>query len=201
MENNNQAIEEEKSIAFSGVQPSGNLHIGNYLGAIKNWLKIQEKYSSIFCVVDLHAITVQQDPKELQKKTIEIAKIYLASEIDPKSSTIFVQSHIPQHTELMWLLNTIVTIPELQKMTQFKDKSNSHLKLSGVKAGLMNYPVLQAADILLYNTDIVPVGEDQLQHIELTRLIARRFNDKFGETFKLPNSKNANSKYANYGTG
>jgi tryptophanyl-tRNA synthetase len=169
---------------FSGIQPSGNLHLGNYLGAIKNWVSLQEKYESIFCVVDLHAITVPQDSKELRQKTIEVAKTYLAAGIDPEKSTIFVQSHIPEHTELAWILNTITKIAELERMTQFKDKSKQNNQ--NINAGLINYPVLMAADILLYDTNVVPVGEDQLQHVELTRTLARRFNDKFSETFVVP---------------
>lgn len=168
---------------FSGIQPSGNLHIGNYLGAIKNWVKLQDQYDSIFCVVDMHAITVPQDPEALRKKTIEVAKIYLAAGIDPKKCSIFVQSHVSEHAELMWLLNTIVKISELERMTQFKDKSAAK---SSIDAGLINYPVLMAADILLYDTNLVPVGKDQKQHIELTRTLAKRFNNKFGETFVIP---------------
>lgn len=168
---------------FSGIQPSGNLHLGNYLGAIRNWVKLQGEYDSIFCVVDLHAITIPQDPEALREKTIEVAKIYLAAGIDPAKCSIFVQSHIQEHTELMWILNTITKIAELERMTQFKDKATNK---SGVDAGLMNYPVLMAADILLYDTNIVPVGEDQLQHIEITRTLANRFNKRFGETFILP---------------
>ncbi|MEA1926022.1 MAG: tryptophan--tRNA ligase [Patescibacteria group bacterium] len=174
---------------FSGIQPSGNLHLGNYLGAIRNWVTLQEEFNSIFCVVDLHAITAPQDPKQLKEKIIEVAKIYLSAGIDPKNSVIFVQSQIPQHTELMWILNTITKTGELYKMTQFKDKSGtSETKenLLSVDAGLLNYPILMAADILLYDTHLVPVGEDQLQHIELTRTLARRFNDRFGETFIVP---------------
>lgn len=170
---------------FSGIQPSGNLHLGNYLGAIKNWVKLQDEFASIFCVVDLHAITVPQDPEALKKKTLEIAKIYLASGIDPKKSAIFIQSHIPEHSELAWILNTIAKMPELEKMTQFKDKSQKEGKESA-SVGLFDYPVLMAADILLYNTEVVPVGEDQLQHIEITRTLANRFNKKFGETFIIP---------------
>lgn len=170
---------------FSGVQPSGNLHIGNYLGAIKNWVELQDKYESIFCVVDMHAITVPQDPETLRKKTIEIAKIYLAAGIDPKKSTIFVQSQVAEHAELGWVLNTIAKMSELDKMTQFKDKSQKGgRESSGV--GLYDYPVLMAADILLYDTEIVPVGEDQKQHVELARDLAKRFNNKFGETFIVP---------------
>ncbi len=180
-----------KKIFFSGVQPSGNLHLGNYLGAIKNWVDIQEEYQAICCVVNLHAITVPQDPEELNKKTIEVAKIYIAGGLDPDKVTIFRQSDIPQHTELMWLLNTITRTGELFKMTQFKDKSGIQEKGANEKisvgAGLLNYPILMAADILLYNANLVPVGEDQTQHIEITRTLARRFNKKFGEIFTIPN--------------
>ncbi len=180
-----------KNTFFSGVQPSGNLHLGNYLGAIKNWADIQEEYNAICCVVNLHAITVPQNPKELNKKTIEVAKLYIASGLDPEKVTIFRQSDIPQHAELMWLLNTITKTGELFKMTQFKDKSGiqtseNNEKIS-VGAGLLNYPILMAADILLYNADVVPVGEDQTQHIEITRTLARRFNKKFAEIFTIPN--------------
>ncbi|MDD2753348.1 MAG: tryptophan--tRNA ligase [Candidatus Portnoybacteria bacterium] len=169
---------------FSGVQPSGVLHIGNYLGAIKNWVNLQNDHQCIFCVVDLHAITVSQDPKELLKKTVEVAKIYLAAGIDPKKSTIFVQSHVKEHAELAWILNTITKIPELERMTQFKDKAKDGKKEASM--GLFDYPVLMAADILLYKTVGVPVGEDQVQHIELTRDLAQRFNNKFGEIFTVP---------------
>ncbi|MFA5871807.1 MAG: tryptophan--tRNA ligase [Parcubacteria group bacterium] len=169
---------------FSGIQPSGNLHLGNYLGAIQNWVSLQKKYESIFCVVDLHAITVPQDPKELRKKTIEVAKTYLAAGIDPEKSTIFVQSHVPEHAELGWILNTITKVSELERMTQYKDKSKQHYQ--NINMGLFAYPTLMAADILLYDTDVVPVGEDQLQHIEISRTLARRFNQRFGETFVVP---------------
>lgn len=174
-----------KKRIFSGVQPSGELHIGNYLGAIKNWVKLQDDFESIFCIVDLHAITVPQDPEELRRKTLEIAKIYLAAGIDPKKSTIFVQSHVKEHTELAWILNTITGISELEKMTQFKDKSKKE-GVESARVGLFDYPVLMAADILLYNTEVVPVGEDQTQHIELARTLARRFNKRFGDTFFVP---------------
>lgn len=174
-----------KKRIFSGVQPSGNLHIGNYLGAIKNWVELQEKYESIFCVVDMHAITVPQDPETLREKTIEIAKIYLAAGIDPKKSMIFVQSQVSEHAELMWILNTIAKMSELDKMTQFKDKSQKDGRESA-GVGLYDYPVLMAADILLYDTQVVPVGEDQKQHVELARDFAKRFNQKFGETFIVP---------------
>lgn len=170
---------------FSGIQPSGNLHLGNYLGAIQNWVKLQDDYEAMFCVVDLHAITAPQDPVELKRKTLEIAKIYLAAGINPEKSTLFVQSHVKEHTELAWILNTLTKITELERMTQFKDKSQKDSK-EGISAGLLTYPTLMAADILLYDTAVVPVGEDQLQHVELTRTLARRFNDRFDETFVVP---------------
>jgi len=173
-----------KNRIFSGIQPSGTLHIGNYLGAIVNWVKLQEEYESFFCIVDLHAITVKQDPKILKQKIREVAAIYLATGIDFQKSVIFVQSHRPEHAELGWILNTITYISELERMTQFKDKSKRHSE--NINTGLFDYPVLMAADILLYKTKIVPVGEDQLQHIELTRDIAKRFNNTFGETFIVP---------------
>lgn len=177
-----------KKRLFSGVQPSGNLHLGNYLGAIQNWITLQDEYEAIFCVVDLHAITVPQDPVELRKKTIEIAKIYLAAGIDPSKATLFVQSHVPEHTELAWILNTVARLGDLEKMTQFKDKSGKSEKET-IGVGLYDYPVLMAADILLYNTAVVPVGKDQMQHIELARTLARRFNERFGETFVIPEGK------------
>ena len=173
-----------KKRIFSGIQPSGTLHIGNYLGAVKNWIALQEKHESIFCIVDLHAITVPQNTDELRKNTLKLAKIYLAAGVDTQKSTIFVQSHIPEHTELTWILNTLTKIPELERMTQFKDKSSEHRQ--NINAGLFSYPVLMAADILLYDTDIVPVGEDQLQHVELARTLAKRFNSTFGKTFIIP---------------
>jgi tryptophanyl-tRNA synthetase len=173
---------------FSGIQPSGNLHLGNYLGAIKQWVELQNDYEAIFCIVDLHAITVPQDPEELRKKTLEVAKIYLAAGIDPKKSTLFVQSYIKEHTELAWIFNSLARLGDLEKMTQFKDKS-AKSKKETVGVGLFDYPVLMAADILLYDTAVVPVGQDQMQHIELTRTLARRFNDKFGETFVMPEGK------------
>ncbi len=177
-----------KPILFSGIQPSsGNLHIGNYIGAISQWLPLQQDYRCIFCVVDYHAITVKQDPEELRKNIIDIAKIYLASGIDPNKAIIFKQSDISEHTELGWILNTITKVAELERMTQFKDKSGDQQK-EGPGAGLLNYPTLMAADILLYQTELVPVGDDQDQHIELARTLARRFNQNFGETFTIPKS-------------
>lgn len=178
---------------FSGIQPTGILHLGNYLGAIKQWIALQKKparrslgeggYESFFCVVDLHAITVPQEPKELRKQILRMANIYLAAGIDPKKSTLFVQSDVPAHSEGAWLLNTIVSIGELSRMTQFKEKAE---KQKNCSAGLLNYPVLMAADILLYDTSVVPVGEDQKQHVELARDLAQRFNRRFGKTFIVP---------------
>lgn len=173
---------------FSGIQPSGNLHLGNYLGAIKQWVDMQNEHEAIFCIVDLHAITVPQDPVALRKKVIELAKIYLASGIDPEKSTLFIQSHISGHTQLAWILNSIARMAELERMTQFKDKAQKGgASESGV--GLFTYPVLMAADILLYDTNVVPVGKDQMQHIELARDLAERFNKRFGETFVIPEGK------------
>ena len=160
------------------MQPSGNLHIGNYLGALKNWVKIQSDYECIFCIVDLHAITVQQDPKELRERTRETARLYLALGIDPQVSTIFVQSDVAEHAELTWLLNCIARMSELERMTQFKDKARKQSENVGV--GLFDYPVLMAADILLYSADVVPVGKDQKQHLEITRDIATKFNETYG---------------------
>ena len=226
---------------FSGIQPSGNLHIGNYLGAIKQWVEMQEQYESIFCIVDLHAITVPQDPESLRKRTLEVAKIYLAAGINPENSTLFIQSHVREHTELCWILNAITKNGDLTKMTQLKDKSGvdadrfeealremisrkhseevyrriedlskeqileianeSAFKtaaeffrkfkegFNSVDVGLFDYPVLMAADIVLYDTAVVPVGDDQVQHVELARTLARRFNRQFGETFVIPEAK------------
>lgn len=171
---------------FSGVQPSGNIHIGNYLGAIKQWVDVAKNFDeSIFCVVDLHAITMAQSPEILKKKTLEVAALYIASGIDPKKSTIFVQSSRPEHTELMWILNCITGMGELYRMTQFKDKSAAKT-IDTVGVGLFDYPVLMASDILLYGATHVPVGEDQKQHVELTRDLAKRFNSRFGETLTVP---------------
>ncbi len=170
---------------FSGIQPSGNLHLGNYLGAIKQWVALQDQYEAFFCVVDLHAITVPQDPDELRKKILEIAKIYLAAGVNPEQSTIFIQSHVAGHTELGWILNTIATMGELGRMTQYKDKSQKE-GWEGSGVGLFDYPVLMAADVLLYDAEAVPVGKDQMQHIELMRDLAQRFNNRFGETFVMP---------------
>jgi tryptophanyl-tRNA synthetase len=169
---------------FSGMQPTGNLHIGNYLGALRNWVDLQRDYESFYCVVDLHAITVPQDPAKLAAKTKEVARIYLAAGVDPNVSTIFVQSDVKEHTELAWVVNCVARISELERMTQFKDKSKKQRE--NVLVGLLTYPALMAADILLYQTDLVPVGQDQKQHLELTRDLAERFNRDYGETFRVP---------------
>jgi tryptophanyl-tRNA synthetase len=169
---------------FSGAQPTGNLHLGNYLGALRNWVALQHEYESFFCIVNLHAVTVPQDPKLLVAKTRELARIYLACGVDPNVSKIFVQSDVQEHAELTWLLNCVTRMSELERMTQFKDKARKQEENVGV--GLFDYPVLMAADILLYQTDLVPVGEDQKQHLELTRDIAIRFNRDYGETFRVP---------------
>ncbi len=173
---------------FSGIQPSGNLHLGNYLGAIKQWVKLQDEYEAMFCVVDLHAITVPQDPAALRQKSLEVVKMYLAAGVDPEKCILFVQSQVKEHSELAWILNTLTKIAELERMTQFKDKSQKTNR-EGIGAGLLTYPTLMAADILLYDTAVVPVGKDQMQHIELARTLSRRFNEKFGETFVIPEGK------------
>ena len=172
-----------KARVFSGVQPSGQLHIGNYLGALKNWAEIQGGYESIFCIVDLHAVTVYQDPAELSAKIRETAALFIAAGIDPEQSSIVVQSSIPNHAELAWLLTCVTPVGWLQRMTQFKAKAE---KQETVGDGLLQYPVLMAADILLYQASIVPVGEDQSQHLELARDIAQRFNSLYGNTFTMP---------------
>ena len=156
------------------------------MGAIKNWVRLQDEYRSIFCIVDLHAITTPQDPEKLRKKIMEVAMLYLSAGINPEKSIIFIQSHNPDHAALSWILNTITPVGELERMTQFKEKRETAEKRAGVMAGLFNYPTLMAADILLYQTNKVPVGEDQLQHIELTRSLAERFNNRFGHTFTIP---------------
>ncbi|MEJ7846844.1 MAG: tryptophan--tRNA ligase [Pyrinomonadaceae bacterium] len=173
-----------KKRIFSGAQPTGQLHIGNYLGALKNWVALQDEYESFYCIVNLHAITLPQDPKVLRQKTLDLARIYLAAGIDHEKSTIFIQSDVPEHAELTWILSCIARMGELERMTQFKDKGKGNSERAGV--GLFTYPVLMASDILLYQTDLVPVGQDQKQHLELTRDIAERFNRDFGETFTIP---------------
>ena len=176
---------ETKRRVFSGIQPSGNLHLGNYLGALKNWVAIQDEYDNYFCIVDLHALTVPQDPKVLRQKIREVAAIYLASGLDPEECVIFRQSKVSGHAELCWLLNCVARFGELSRMTQFKDKTRKG-GVESASAGLFDYPVLQAADVLLYNAHLVPVGEDQRQHLELMRTLARRFNHLYGETFVVP---------------
>jgi tryptophanyl-tRNA synthetase len=172
-----------KTRVFSGMQPTGNLHIGNYLGALKNWVRIQQDYDCIFCIVDLHAVTVYQDPADLRAKIAEIAALYLAAGIDPKVSSIMVQSAVPAHAELAWMLTCVTPVGWLERMTQYKAKS---ARQESIGDGLLQYPVLMAADILLYQAGIVPVGEDQAQHLELTRDVAQRFNSMYGETFVVP---------------
>jgi tryptophanyl-tRNA synthetase len=176
---------QDKQRVFSGVQPSGNLHLGNYLGALKNWVSIQDRYENYFCIVDLHAITVPQDPKVLRQKVREVTAVYLGVGLDPEKSVIFRQSRVSGHAELAWLLNCIAKVGELSRMTQFKDKARKG-GAEAASVGLYDYPVLMAADILLYNAHLVPVGEDQRQHLELARTLARRFNGLYGETFVVP---------------
>src|SRR5437588_291683 len=168
---------------FSGAQPTGNVHLGNYLGALRNWVALQRDYESFFCIVNLHAITLPQEPKVLAAKTRELARIYLAVGIDPNVSTVFVQSDVSHHAELSCLLNGVTRMSELERMTQFKDKARKQQENVGV--GYFDYPVLMASDILLYQTDLVPVGEDQKLHLELTRDIAVRFNRDYGQTFAV----------------
>ena len=165
---------------FSGIQPSGELHIGNYLGAVKNWAELQRSYESFFCIVDYHAITIPYEPEDLRVRTREMMVSLLAAGLDPSRSTIFVQSMVPEHTELAWIFNSVTPLGELERQTQYKDKAS---RMESVPAGILNYPILQAADILLYRADLVPVGEDQVQHLELSREIARRWNARFGDGF------------------
>ncbi len=174
-----------KKRILSGVQPTGELHLGNYLGALINWVALQDEYECFYCIVNLHAITVPQNPVELKRKTLDLAKVYLASGVDPEKSSIFIQSDVAEHAELAWVLSCVSRMGELERMTQFKDKSSGKGEKVGV--GLFTYPILMAADILLYQTHLVPVGQDQKQHLELTRDIATRFNRDFGETFVVPN--------------
>jgi tryptophanyl-tRNA synthetase len=174
----------DKKIIFSGAQPSGKMTLGNYLGAIQNWTKLQDEYDCFYSVVDLHAITVPQEAKDLRANTMQLLAQYLACGLDPEKNTIFIQSHVSAHTELMWILSTMTYMGELSRMTQFKDKSQK--SEANLNSGLFTYPVLMAADILLYQTDLVPVGEDQKQHLELARDLASRFNNRYSETFKIP---------------
>ena len=175
---------EQKKRIFSGMQPSGVITLGNYLGALKNWTKLQDEYDCLYCIVDMHAITVRQDPVKLRKQAKDLLVQYLAVGLDPEKNIIYYQSHVPQHAELAWILNCYTYMGELNRMTQFKDKSARHAE--NINAGLFTYPVLMAADILLYQTDYVPVGKDQMQHIEICRDIAQRFNSLYGDVFKIP---------------
>lgn len=171
---------------FSGAQPTGNVHLGNYLGALRNWVALQHEYESLFCIVNMHAITVPHDPTVLAAKTRDLARIYLAVGIDPQVSTVFVQSDVKEHAECTWVLNCVARVSELERMTQYKDKARKQQE--NISVGLFDYPVLMASDILLYQTDLVPVGEDQRQHLELTRDLAIRFNRDYGETFRVPDA-------------
>ena len=177
-------MSEERKRIFSGMQPSGMITLGNYLGALKNWTKLQDDYDSLYCIVDMHAITVRQDPAKLRKQSRDLLTQYLAVGLDPKKNIIYYQSHVSGHAELSWILNCYTYMGELNRMTQFKDKSSKHA--DNINAGLYTYPVLMASDILLYQTDLVPVGEDQRQHLEIARDIAGRFNGVYGDTFKVP---------------
>ena len=168
---------------FSGIQPSGELHLGNLLGALVNWVDHQKAHDAVYCIVDLHALTLPKNPEELRKNSLELAQLLIAVGINPEESILFMQSHVPEHSQLAWLMECTVSFGELNRMTAFKDKSGRNEFISG---GLFTYPALQAADILLYDTDLVPVGDDQRQHIEITRDIAERFNSRFGDTFVVP---------------
>ena len=175
---------DQKKVMLSGIQPSGDLHLGNYLGAIKNWVERTEEFDNYYFMADLHTITVRQTPADLRRRTMEQLALYIACGLDPEKNTLFIQSHVPQHAELGWVLQCYTMFGELSRMTQFKDKSTKHK--DNINAGLFAYPSLMAADILLYQPDFVPVGEDQKQHCELTRDVAQRFNNIYGETFKVP---------------
>jgi len=175
---------DQKKVMLSGIQPSGDLHLGNYLGAIKNWVERTEEFDNYYFMADLHTITVRQTPADLRRRTLEQLALYIACGLDPEKNTLFIQSHVPQHAELGWVLQCYTMFGELSRMTQFKDKSTKHK--DNINAGLFAYPSLMAADILLYQPDFVPVGEDQKQHCELTRDVAQRFNNIYGDTFKVP---------------
>lgn len=177
-------MEQMKKTIFSGVQPSGAITLGNYLGALKNWVDLQDEYNCIYCVVDMHAITVRQEPAALRRRTLELYAQYIACGLDPEKNVMFIQSHVPAHAELSWVLSCYTMFGELSRMTQFKDKSTRHPE--NINAGLFTYPALMAADILLYQTDLVPVGADQKQHVELARDVANRFNGVYGDVFKMP---------------
>lgn len=175
---------EKRQVSLSGIQATGNIHLGNYLGALKHWVDFQKQYNCVYSIVDLHAITIRQEPKALRENTLKSYALGLACGIDPEKSVFFIQSHVPTHAELTWILNCYTPYGELGRMTQFKDKSRSHAE--NINAGLFGYPVLMASDILLYQSDVVPVGEDQKQHVELTRNIAERFNGVYGDVFRVP---------------
>lgn len=177
-------MDDQKKVIFSGMQPSGTITLGNYLGALKNWTTLQDEYNCLYCIVDMHAITVRQDPAVLRKNARDLMMLYIAAGLDPEKNTIYMQSHVSAHAELAWILNCFTYMGELNRMTQFKDKSQKHA--DNINAGLFTYPSLMAADILLYQTDLVPVGVDQKQHLELTRDLAIRFNNQYGEVFKIP---------------
>lgn len=178
------AVQQQKKTIFSGIQPSGNLTIGNYIGALKNFVALQDEYQCYYCVVDLHAITVRQDPADLRRRSLELAALYIAVGLDPEKVTLFIQSHVPAHAELAWVLNCFTYMGELSRMTQFKDKSKKNEE--NINVGLFDYPALMASDILLYQSDLVPIGEDQRQHLEITRDLALRFNNAYSPTFKVP---------------
>ncbi len=177
-------MSEDKKVIFSGMQPSGVITLGNYLGALKNWTNLQDEYNCLYCIVDMHAITVRQEPAVLRKNARELMMLYIAAGLDPEKNTIYMQSHVSAHAELAWILNCYTYMGELSRMTQFKDKSQKHG--DNINAGLFTYPALMAADILLYQTDLVPVGIDQRQHLELARDVATRFNGIYGDVFKVP---------------
>ncbi len=176
--------QERKKIIFSGIQPSGDISLGNYIGALRNWVKMQHDYNCLYCVVDMHAITVRQDPKKLREQSLGVLALLIACGLDPNENIMYIQSQVPQHAELSWILNCYTMFGELSRMTQFKDKSARHA--DNVNAGLFDYPVLMASDILLYQADLVPIGDDQKQHLELTRNVATRFNGVHGNTFTIP---------------
>jgi tryptophanyl-tRNA synthetase len=176
-----------KKRLFSGIQPSGEIHIGNYLGALKNWVSLLQNHDAIYCIVDYHALTVPQEPASLRERILSTATLLMAAGIDPQECTLFVQSHVPEHTELCWILGTVIHMGHLERMTQFKDKAKQHPE--DINVSLFTYPVLQTADIVLYKAEVVPVGEDQLQHLELAREIVRRFNARFGNVFPEPQAK------------
>ncbi len=175
---------EKKKTILSGIQATGSLTLGNYLGALNNWVEMQDQYDCYYMIADLHTLTIRKDPEELRKNTLSLIALYVAAGLDPDKNTIFIQSHVPAHTQLSWVLNCYTYMGELNRMTQFKDKAAKHA--DNINSGLFTYPVLMAADILAYHADLVPVGEDQKQHLEITRDIAERFNSIYGETFKIP---------------